>query len=137
MPVELDVADWRRRIFALYDEARRIEPPVHAWERWCAGRAALFRSHSQSPFHRDALWPDHTLHYFAYDPALRFEVVLTPLWPVLTHRMDLGGEGALSLRAFARTVGLASTLGDELTAFWIAAYGGGVFLPFRGFDRGP
>jgi uncharacterized protein (DUF1684 family) len=46
-------------------------------------------------------------------------------------RMTVGRDGEVELRPFARTRGLEPHLGKELTLYWIAGYGGGVFLPFR------
>ena len=37
---------------------------------------------------------------------------------------------------FARTEGLETQLGKELTLYWIEGYGGGVFLPFRDLTNG-
>jgi hypothetical protein len=45
----LTLVDWRRRIFALYEEVRSTADPRIAWERWRAVRNDLFREHEQSP----------------------------------------------------------------------------------------
>jgi uncharacterized protein (DUF1684 family) len=47
-----------------------------------------------------------------------------------TVTVDAGGDGAIRMRSFAQTDGLRDRLGGELTLFWLAGYGGGVFLPF-------
>lgn len=47
-PTELDVVDWRRRIFSLYAEARASEPRA-GWERWRSERERLYREHPASP----------------------------------------------------------------------------------------
>ena len=71
----LELADWRRRIAALYADVREraATDPRAAWERWRAVREAMYREHPQSPVppadraaFRSRYWP--------YDPALRFEV---------------------------------------------------------------
>jgi uncharacterized protein len=51
-------------------------------------------------------------------------------------RIALRDDGALTLRPFARTVGLEEHLGGEVTLYWIGGYGGGVFLPFRDASSG-
>ena len=117
--------DWRRRVAALYAKVRNMPEPEAAWHIWRQTRDALLRDHAQSPLDR----PFRPLSYFAYDPALRFTVGLSPM-DGGTLTLDLGGDGAIRLRSFARTAGLAATLGQELTMFWVEGYGGGVFLPF-------
>jgi|GEM_PF-4671547 len=47
-----------------------------------------------------------------------------------------GSDGNLSMHAFARTRGLETKLGNELTLYWIEGYGGGVFLPFSDATSG-
>jgi uncharacterized protein (DUF1684 family) len=42
----------------------------------------------------------------------------------------------VTLLPFTRTDGLAGRLGAELTLYWIAGYGGGVFLPFADATSG-
>ncbi len=49
----------------------------------------------------------------------------------MTIDVDLGKDGRMTYRSAARTEGLKSQLGSELTLYWISAYGGGLFLPFR------
>ena len=46
---ELDLLDWKRRVFALYAEVRATANAEDAWRRWGAARAVLFRTHPQSP----------------------------------------------------------------------------------------
>ena len=47
-----------------------------------------------------------------------------------------GGDGAIRITPFARTLGLERRLGGELTLYWIAGYGGGAFLPFQDATSG-
>ncbi len=135
-PPEIDIADWRRAVFALYADVRATKDSAAAQAIWRAGREALFRRHPQSPLldepHRDT-W---TFHTYPYDIALRHLVGLQE--PVTEHSLDVpvGEEGVLQLRPFARTLGLADTLGSELTLYWIDGYGGGLFLPFADTTNG-
>ena len=46
---ELELLDWKRRIFALYAEIRSDPRPERAWQRWRDVRDDLFRSHPQTP----------------------------------------------------------------------------------------
>jgi hypothetical protein len=50
--------------------------------------------------------------------------------------MEVGDDGEVRLSPVARTCGLASRLGNELTLYWIDGYGGGLFLPFRDATSG-
>ena len=123
--------DWRRRVSTMYADARGCSGEA-GWLNWRAGRDALFRSHPQSPVEQKSF---EALSFFPYDPALRFTV---PLIPSTGDAFDVpaGVDGTVVLQPFAVTDGLGSALGRELTLFWIAGYGGGVFLPFADATNG-
>src|SRR5205823_2659372 len=67
----LTLADWRRRVAALYEEVRATPDAVRAWERWRAVRNDLFRGHPQSPLPESEREAFRGLPFFDYDPALR------------------------------------------------------------------
>lgn len=121
--------DWRRKIADLYHEVRSSRDARVGWQLWCETRAAMFRTHPQSPvapMEREAF---HGPAMFPYDSALRLPVRLGPAAP--EHLIVATGvDGTTALRAFARTVGLQDRLGGELTLYWIEGYGGGALLPF-------
>ena len=128
--------DWRRKIADLYHQIRSETDAPAAWSLWCAIRREMFRYHPMSPIElRDrAEFEGPTV--FAYDPSLRLEIKLAPTPPdELT--LSTGADGQTAMRAFARTEGLRDSLGGELTLYWIAGYGGGVFLPFADRTNGP
>jgi uncharacterized protein (DUF1684 family) len=114
--MSLTLADWRRRVFALYAEVRAAEDPERAWERWCAVRAELYRDHPQSP--RRGGEP----RYFPYDPAWRFEA-----------RIEAAEPEPIELNGFPFTRFALARLTDtvSLDLYWLETYGGGIFLPFR------
>jgi uncharacterized protein len=127
--------NWRQMIANLYHDVRSNPDASAAWQLWCDTRAMLYRTHPQSPIEpedREAYAGPAT---FAYDPALRFTTRLASVEP---ERLTIatGSDGEVSIRAFARTDGLASRLGGELTLYWIEGYGGGVFLPFTDATSG-
>ena len=128
--------DWRRRVVALYAEIRGESDPARAWRHWRETRDALFRTHPQTPLERAGRDSFKGLAYGDYDPRLRFAVALAPIDEMSAARYDGGGDGALLLTAFARTEGLASSLGRELTLYWIEGYAGSIFLPFRDTTSG-
>jgi len=128
--------DWRRRVAALYAEVRAEADPERAWRHWRDTRDALFRTHPQTPLEPSSRAAFGGLAYGKYDPDRRFAVELVPLDEMTAARFDGGGDGALLLTAFARTAGLVSRLGRELTLYWIEGYAGSIFLPFRDATTG-
>jgi uncharacterized protein (DUF1684 family) len=121
----LELLDWKRHVFALYAEVRALEPEL-GWARWRHVRAGLFRDHPQSPR------PGYDrLDYFGYDPAWRF---LADVVPAKRETRQISGSGpepvTFTRFAFARFGG------HELELFWLEAYGGGLFLPFRDATSG-
>lgn len=122
---ELELLDWKRRIFDLYADVRASEPRA-AWARWREVRAELFRDHPQSPS------PGFTsLAYFDYDPALRF---LADVEPMEEQVLEIPGSAG-SLTRFRRFARATFELGS-LELYWLEAYGGGIFLPFADETRG-
>jgi len=132
----IDLWDWRRAIADLYADIRRNPDPVAAWSQWRATRDHLFAHHPQSPIPPQARATYPGIPLFAYDPALRHHVALTPVADAEIEEFPAGEDGVLRMRPFARTDGLRAALGGELTLFWITGYGGGVFLPFADATSG-
>jgi len=122
---ELELLDWRRRIADLYAEVRAAPAGAATWSAWRSGRDALLRSHPQTPVAPDDRAAFVAAAFFDYDPALRFEVEITPVEPV-----HLGGEVPMA------SVGRLEVLGATLTAFWLDGYAGGLFVPFRDATNG-
>src|SRR5262245_51642719 len=112
----LDLADWRARVAALY----LSDVDIHGWRR---GRDELFATHPQSPVRPEDFRP---LSYFDVDPAYVADATLEPASGEL--EIDTGGpDGVVTYER----VGIAPTPWGPLTLWWIAAYGGGLFLPVR------
>jgi uncharacterized protein len=127
--------DWRRQVALLYADVRMGADPQQAWRHWRSIRDRLFKMHKQSPLEAREQWAFEALPYFPYDESLRMRATLLPTkGPIVT--INAGGDGAVRMHAFARTVGLRDRLGGELTLFWLACYGGGVFLPFADSTNG-
>jgi uncharacterized protein (DUF1684 family) len=117
---ELSLLDWKRRVFALYAEVRADTDVHRAWRHWCDVRAELYGAHPQSP----RLGGEPA--YFPYDPALHFEARVEPAEPAA---LELAGSAG-SVTRFTRFA-VARVHRYELELYWLDAYGGGVFLPFR------
>jgi uncharacterized protein (DUF1684 family) len=123
----LAVADWRRRIHALYADVCRADYPKDGHEEWIAGRNELFAHHPASP-----RMPGQDLRHSAYDPAFRFVVPLDPAEPADLD-VHTGTDGVVPFRRIGRfsLPGLGS-----LDAWWLASYGGGLFVPLRDSTAG-
>ncbi len=128
---ELELADWRRRVAALYAAVRAEADPATGHATWRAGRDALFREHPQSSLPAGSPLRETGLPCWPYDPAFRFEV---PLVPVDDGARELelpsGETGSTRLRAVGR-VELPEPVGGSLTVWWLEQYAGGIFLPVR------
>lgn len=137
----LSLADWRRRIAALYAEVRSMaaSDPAIALAHWRAVRERLYREHPQSPV-PIAERPTFRARHFDHDPGLRFSAVVEPAPPPAPGALtlELPNSGAESM-AFRRvgTVRLRLAAREQaLSVFWMAGYAGGLFLPFRDATNG-
>jgi len=136
------LADWRRRIAALYAEVRAMAAtdPGIALAHWRAVREQMYREHPQSPVPLDAR-AGFTAAHFPHDPSLRFEVVLEPGPPPAPGgglALELPNSGADTL-AFTRVGRVTLPFDDRprsLSVFWMAGYSGGLFIPFRDATNG-
>jgi uncharacterized protein (DUF1684 family) len=128
---ELDLLDWKRRVFALY-AAVRADGDVTAWR---AGRDALFADHPQSPIAPERRASFDGLAYFGVDPAAR---VAAEVVPAERERFEVPASTGAPM-AFTRFGVARFTLGGtpcELELYWLDAYGGGLFLPFADATSG-
>ncbi len=122
-----EVADWRRRVFALYAEVRRSSDPSAAHELWRRGRDELFKRHPSSPLLAADLYEFAGLPVEPYDPRWRFEVEVSPVSPA---RIEVG-TGTDGVVPFER-IGVAEVPGIGSLDVWrLASYGGGIFLPVK------
>lgn len=125
---ELDLLDYRRRVYALYVRARQfaLSDPAAAHAVWRDERDDLFRSHPQSAL-EDADRAGFTgLRYFPYDPAYRFSAPVRPL-PPERFAVETSDGAAMAMLRF----GAVDLPVGTLEVYWIDVYGGGVFIPLR------
>ncbi len=131
--MSMTLLDWRRRVGAMYAEVRESaeRDPVDTVRRFRVQRDRLFREHPDSPLAAAAREGFAGVPYWPHDPALRFEadVEAVPAEPVTAT--SLSGE-AFRLERIGR---VRLPIG-ELEVYWIAVYGGGVFIPFRDATSG-
>jgi uncharacterized protein len=119
----LDLAGYRAAVASMY----LADTDVLGWR---AARDALFRDHPQSPIPRDA--PFDGLRYFPPEPSAVVEAVLEPADGAID--IDTGGPDGV---CHYTRVGILDTPFGELSLWWLAAYGGGLFLPVRDATCGP
>ncbi|HVU77586.1 MAG TPA: DUF1684 domain-containing protein [Gaiellaceae bacterium] len=122
---ELDLLDWKRRVFALYAEIRASDDPEAAWRRWREVRDELFATHPQTPLPPEARARFTGLPYFDYDPALRV-VAEVEAAPRERREIATSGEEPYAFTRFAR----ARLWETSLDLYWLDGYGGGVYLCF-------
>jgi uncharacterized protein (DUF1684 family) len=128
----LALADWRRRVSAIYQAAREgaAHDPGAAWVEWRRSRDELFAAHPQSPVPLGSRRGFAGLAYFDYDPAAR---VIGALLPAAHETLELEVSAGEPI-SFSRVGACAFELNGErhtLDLFWLEGYGGGLFLPFR------
>lgn len=129
---ELELADWRRRVAALYAALRAEPDPVTAHALWRRGRDELMREHPQSPLLATDDLRRTGVPYWPYDPELRFALALEPSSEPepATIALGTGGTEATTLRRLGVLV-LPAPLDATLDVWWMEQYAGGLFVPLR------
>jgi uncharacterized protein (DUF1684 family) len=138
MTEHLELADYRRRIAAMYEALRRdtrADPLRLVTFRTRKDR--LFAEHVQSPIPDAARRDFRGLAYWRHNPGLRFSSRLEPdpAAPALDLPRSGGGEGL----PFARVgwVGFSvDSTACRLAVYWLNEYAGGIFIPFRDATNG-
>jgi uncharacterized protein (DUF1684 family) len=132
---ELELLDWKRRVFELYAAVRGAPDPSAAWEHWRAVRDELLRTHPQSPLTAEGRKHFTSVDYFPYDPAFR---VLADVEPAEDEVREIAGsEGSSTrFRRFGRARFELDGVPRVLEVFWLDEYGGGVFLPIADATSG-
>lgn len=124
MTDHLSLTDWRARVADLYARVRASADPADGHRTWVQGRTELFASHPQSPV---AAHPEIAVTYWPYDPELRFELPLLPAEPQ-QRPVPAGDDGDVRLHRVGR---VELPIGGTLDVWWLAQYGGGLFVPLR------
>jgi uncharacterized protein (DUF1684 family) len=133
MSEHLDLADWRRRVAAMYEALRR--DPRAEPARLLGFRAAkdrLFASHPSSPVPQAERRDFRGLAYWRHAPGLALRVRLEP--DREAPSLDVPRSSAGPTIPFARIGWVTFTVGGEptrLAVYWLSEYAGGIFIPFR------
>jgi uncharacterized protein len=122
----LDLLDWKRQVFELYEEVRASPDPEAARQLWRETREALYRTHPQSP-----LPPERRADYrnlcFPYDPTYRVAAEISDAKPrPQPLPASTGGTFAFSRAGVARFA--LDGRERELELYWNDGYGGGLLL---------
>ena len=131
------LADYRRRVFEIY--ARVREPNIAPEKRWQLFRSdqdQLFKTHSQTALTLEQAKQFSSLGYFPYDRAYRFILPIEPLKDQEAVKINLQHDGPTLLLPFGQVAFALSGESVCLTLYWIQAYGGGIFLPFKDLTNG-
>jgi uncharacterized protein (DUF1684 family) len=126
---ELDLLDWKRRIFALYAEVRGAGDPAASWHRWRAARDELFGTHPQTPLPPETRSRFAGLPYFDYDTSLRALATVEPA-PREQRAIATSGEQPYPFTRFARARFTLAGAEHTLDLYWLDGYGGGIYLSF-------
>ena len=126
----LDLLDYRHRVFDLY-RAVRETATSNAYAEFRRQRDLLFRTHPQSAFDEEQKAAFKGLNYYPYDPAFRVVAKVDTNVEPTVYEFDLIGDGHTVMHQFGQVSFDLPTGSGTLGMFWIAGYGGGLFLPFR------
>lgn len=120
-------------MFDLYAEIRAVSvtDPTKAHARWRAVRDELFGKHPHSAIPREDRSRFHGLRYYPYDPRFRFTA---PLSEAVGQPFEV--QSSTGEAMWLRPIGRVEIPLGSLPVFWIEAYGGGVFIPFRDATSG-
>jgi uncharacterized protein (DUF1684 family) len=120
--------DWRRRVAAIYAEVRATPDPRAAHQAWQNARNELLSTHPESPVPVADRAAFTGAPVAPYDPALRFHVEVDTAKEPARIEVGTGTDGIVP---FER-VGVVHLPGvGDLDVWWLASYGGGIFVPIR------
>ncbi len=140
-PWQLELTDYRRCVAESYGRVMSgadgaSEDPA-AWRAWRGRRDRLIGTHPQSPLPADRRDPAWTTPFFDHDPAWRLSGVLTLASSPAVMDIPHSSTGTTRFVEVGTVkVEPPSVAAVPLTLFWLDAYGGGLFLPFRDATRG-
>ncbi len=124
----LAVADWRRRVFALYAAVRATVDPADAHALWRAGRDELLSAHPATPVPVEDLESFGGADIGPYQPELRFEVAVDFDVEPVSWEVPTTTDGVVP---FSRVGVLHLPSVGDLDVWWLESYGGGVFVPVK------
>jgi uncharacterized protein len=124
--MSLTLLDWRRRVAAIYAQVRAEPDPASAHASWVEQRQLLFREHPDSA-DRDA-----ELGHAPYDDRWRFVADVDTDVEPMRLEIPTATDGVVPFERFGR---LSLPGVGALDVWWLATYGGGLWLPVRDSNR--
>jgi len=138
MSEHLDLADWRRKMAAIYlalrDDRRAEAARLVAFR---AARDRLFAEHPQSPIPEVERRAFPGLAYWRHAPELRFEARLET--DPAAAPLEIPRSAAGAVMPFARIGWVRFSVAGRacrLAVYWLNEYAGGLFIPFRDTTSG-
>ncbi|HEY4269280.1 MAG TPA: DUF1684 domain-containing protein [Galbitalea sp.] len=130
--IALEVADWRRRVHALYTRVRETPDAAAAHAIWKSGRDDLFATHPSTPLLPEGRPSFTGLPITDYDPAWRFELEIVP---GEERHMDVetGTDGVVPFELLGSVT--VPEVGS-LDIWRLSSYGGGIFVPVKDLLHG-
>jgi uncharacterized protein (DUF1684 family) len=126
--MSITLLDWRRRVTSMYADVRSSDDAdaEGALGQFRGAKDQLFAEHPDSPIPAGERARFEGLSYWPFDAAMRFVARVEPMEPIEASASSISGD------TFAlRRIGRVRLPVGELEAYWIDAYGGGIFIPFR------
>jgi uncharacterized protein len=120
--------DWRRRVAAMYAAVRANPDPAAAHLEWQRARNDLLANHPESPIPVADRAAFTGVPVAPYDPQLRFTALVDTGAESVTIEVTTGTDGVVPFER-AGIVHLPGV--GDLDVWWLASYGGGVFVPIR------
>ncbi|MBO0831049.1 MAG: DUF1684 domain-containing protein [Actinobacteria bacterium] len=120
--------DWRRRVAAIYAEVRATPDPAVAHRFWQTARDDLLANHPDSPVRVPDRASFTGVPVAEYAPAMRFEVEVDTRVERSRIEVSTGTDGVVP---FERVGVVHLPEVGDLDVWWLASYGGGIFLPIR------
>lgn len=136
VPWPLDLLDWKRRVFALYAQARAAGADAGGVAAFRAAKDTLVASHPQSPIPQVDRANFAGLPYFPHRPDLRVSAPLEPIADGPTIALPSSDGESIHFRAIGTVRPVVAGTPITLTVYWLTTYGGGVFIPFRDTTSG-
>ena len=135
--INLELADYRRRVAEIYARARdtRVSPEAR-WREFRIDQDDLFKTHPQTALTPEQITNFTSLRYYPYNPAMRFVVPVVKTVDQEVIRVELRDDGLTRMQPFGIVSFEVNEQVVSLTLFWITGYGGGIFLPFRDLTNG-
>jgi uncharacterized protein (DUF1684 family) len=124
----LSLLDWRRQVAAMYAEVRASPDPAAAHQRWQQARNQMLAEHPESPVPAAERAGFTGVPVAPYDPALRFRAELDTGTQPRRIEFSTGTDGLVPFER-AGVVHLPGV--GDLDVWWLAGYGGGIFVPIR------